>query len=55
MQTTTTSAPRRRNPARSLLSALRGDRHMVGAYPPPRDAAVTTAHNAPPESTTKER
>jgi hypothetical protein len=25
---------RRRNPASRLLSALRGDKYMVGAYPP---------------------
>jgi hypothetical protein len=25
---------RRRNPASRLLSALRGDKHMIGAYPP---------------------
>jgi hypothetical protein len=27
-------APRRRNPAQMLLSALRGDKHMVGSRPP---------------------
>jgi hypothetical protein len=26
--------PRRRNPLAKLLSHLRGDRYMVGAYPP---------------------
>jgi hypothetical protein len=40
MQTTPTSAPRRRNPARSLRSALRGDKHMAGAYPPTLDGAL---------------
>jgi hypothetical protein len=30
----TTPSPRRRNPASKLLSALRGDKYMVGAYPP---------------------
>ena len=30
-------SPRRRNPASSLLSALRGDKHMVGAYPPGKE------------------
>ena len=25
---------RRRNPASRLLGALRGDKHMIGAYPP---------------------
>jgi hypothetical protein len=66
MQNRTTSAPRRRNPARSLLSALRGDKHMVGAYPLPRDGELdgrsavgsepsTTADDAPPLSATKER
>jgi hypothetical protein len=40
MQTTPTRAPRRRNPASMLLSALRGDKHMVGAYPPTRDGAL---------------
>ena len=65
MQTTPTRAPRRRNPARSLLSALRGDKYMVGAYPPIRDEAVgaqsavgsarsTTAPSAPAVSATKE-
>jgi hypothetical protein len=65
MQTTPTSAPRRRNPARSLLSALRGDKHMIGAYPPTRDGALgsrsavgpepsTTAPTAPAVSATKE-
>jgi hypothetical protein len=65
MQTTPTSAPRRRNPARSLLSALRGDKHMIGAYPPTRDGALdsrfavgsepsTTAPPAPAVSATKE-
>jgi hypothetical protein len=65
MQTTPTRAPRRRNPARSLLSALRGDKHMVGAYPPTRDGAPdsrsavgsepsTTAPTAPAVSATKE-
>jgi hypothetical protein len=64
MQTTPTSAPRRRNPARSLLSALRGDKHMIGAYPPTRDEALdsrsavgsepsTTAPTAPATSATK--
>ena len=28
---------RRRNPASMLLSALRGDKHMVGAYPPGKE------------------
>jgi hypothetical protein len=28
---------RRRNPARKLLSALRGDKHMVGAYSPGKE------------------
>ena len=65
MQTTPTSAPRRRNPARSLLSALRGDKHMIGAYPPTSDGALggrspvgpersTTARSAPAVSATKE-
>jgi hypothetical protein len=65
MQTTPTSAPRRRNPARSVLSALRGDKHMVGAYPPTRDGAPgarprvgsepgTTAPTAPAASATRE-
>jgi len=40
MQPTPPSARRRRNPARSLLSALRGDKYMVGAYPPSRDGAL---------------
>jgi hypothetical protein len=40
MQTTPTRAPRRRNPASSLLSALRGDKHMVGAYRSTRDPAL---------------
>jgi hypothetical protein len=40
MQTTPTGAPRRRNPARSLLSAVRGDKHMIGAYPPTQDRAL---------------
>jgi hypothetical protein len=49
MKTTPTAAPRRRNPASSLLRALRGDKHMVGAYPPPRDGPEpsTAAHDAP--------
>ena len=65
MQTTPTSAPRRRNPARSLRSALRGDEHMVGAYPPTLDGALdnrsavesepsTTAPTARAVSATKE-
>jgi hypothetical protein len=65
MQTTPTSARRRRNPTRSLLSALRGDKHMVGAYPPIRDGALggrsavgpepsTTAPSAPAVSATTE-
>ena len=65
MQTTPTSASRRRNPARSLLSALRGDKHMIGAYPPTRDGALggqfavgpepnTTAPTAPAVSATSE-
>jgi hypothetical protein len=29
--------PRRRNPLAKLLSHLRGDRHMVGAYPPGKE------------------
>jgi hypothetical protein len=37
------SSPRRRNSARGplarLLSTLRGDKYMVGAYPPARDGA----------------
>jgi hypothetical protein len=37
------SSPPRRNPARGplakLLSTLRGDKYMVGAYPPTRDEA----------------
>jgi hypothetical protein len=28
---------RRRNPASRLLSALRGDKYMVGAYPPGKE------------------
>jgi hypothetical protein len=28
---------RRRNPASKLLSALRGDKYMVGAYPPGKE------------------
>ena len=28
---------RRRNPASKLLSALRGDKHMIGAYPPGKE------------------
>lgn len=28
---------RRRNPASKLLSALRGDKYMVGAYPPRKE------------------
>jgi len=37
------SSPPRRNPARGplakLLSTLRGDKYLVGAYPPTRDEA----------------
>ena len=29
-----TAPPRRRNPLAKLLSRLRGDKYMVGAYPP---------------------
>ena len=29
--------PRRRNPLAKLLSRLRGDRHMIGAYPPGKE------------------
>jgi hypothetical protein len=65
MQPTPTRARRRRNPARSLLSVLRGDKYMVGAYPPTRDGALdsrsavgsepsTTAPTAPAASATKE-
>ena len=65
MQTTLTSASRGRNTARSLLSALRGDKHMIGAYPPTRDGALggrsavgpepsTTAPTAPAVSATSE-
>jgi hypothetical protein len=32
------SSRRRRNPASKLLSALRGDKHMVGAYPPGKES-----------------
>ena len=58
---------RPRNPASSVLaklvSALRGDKYMVGAYPPEwrgaaraRDAEPsTTARTAPPMSGSKER
>jgi len=28
---------RRRNPASRLLGALRGDKHMIGAYPPGKE------------------
>jgi len=28
---------RRRNPARRLLGALRGDKQMIGAYPPGKE------------------
>jgi hypothetical protein len=66
MQPTPISAPRRRNPASSLLRALRGDKYMVGAYPPTRDGALggrsavesepsTPGRTAPAVSATKER
>jgi hypothetical protein len=29
--------PRRRNPLAKLLSHLRGDRYMIGAYPPGKE------------------
>jgi hypothetical protein len=32
-----TGPPRRRNPLAKLLSRLRGDRYMVGAYPPGKE------------------
>ena len=32
-----TPSLRRRNPASRLMSALRGDKHMVGAYPPGKE------------------
>jgi hypothetical protein len=35
--TTDTASPRRRNPLAKLLSHLRGDRYMVGAYPPGKE------------------
>jgi hypothetical protein len=65
MQPTPTRARRRRNPARSLLSVLRGDKYMVGAYPRTRDGALdsrpavgaepsTTAPAAPAAFATKE-
>jgi hypothetical protein len=31
------ASPRRRNPASKLLSALRGDKYMVDAYPPGKE------------------
>ena len=31
------ASPRRRNPLAKLLSHLRGDRYMVGAYPPGKE------------------
>jgi hypothetical protein len=49
MQTTPTRAPRRRNPASSLLSALRGDKHMVGAYRSTRDPALGDRPPVAPE------
>jgi hypothetical protein len=66
MQPSPISAPRRRNPASSLLRALRGDKYMVGAYPPTRDGALggrpavesepsTPGRTAPAVSATKER
>jgi hypothetical protein len=52
MQTPATSAPRRRNPARSLLSALRGDKHMIGAYPPIRDGTLGSRSTVGPDPST---
>ena len=49
MQPTPTSAPRRRNPAHSLLSVLRGDQHMVGADPATRDGALDSRSAVGPE------
>ena len=37
------TSARRRVPASSLLLALRGDRHMSGAYLPTRDARTAVA------------
>jgi hypothetical protein len=48
-RTTSTSSPRRSLPvrlARTVMGVLRGDKYMVGAYPPEWAASSTHAHAA---------
>jgi hypothetical protein len=52
MQHLPSSARRRRSPATRLLHAVRGDRQMIGAHRPTRDAhtAVAPRRTARPDS-----